>query len=76
MSVKSESNFHNYIIGFVPMLIGSIVFVVSMSNNTERVSEAVEELSEVVKENTSRGFENEKDIAILDSRVGYLEEKE
>lgn len=69
-------NIHNYIIGFVPMLIGSVVFVVSMSNNTDRVSEAVEELSEVVKENTHRGYKNREDIAILDSRVGYLEEKE
>jgi hypothetical protein len=66
---------HSYIIGFVPIAIVGIAFVVSLGNSTDRIANAVEDLTQVVDENTKRGISNSENIAVLDNRVGYLEGK-
>lgn len=71
--MTSKETFHQYIIGFVPMVVVAIAFVMSLSNSTDRIASAVEDLTDVVERNTQRGVKNSENIAVLDSRVGYLE---
>lgn len=64
---------HTYITAFVPMIIGGLILVTNMNANAERITETLEDLTVVVKENTERGVQNSQNIAVLDSRVGYVE---
>lgn len=64
---------HQYVMAFVPVLLGAAIFIFNMDKNTDRIATAVEDLTEVVEENTKRGIQNSQNIAVLDNRVGYLE---
>lgn len=68
-----NARFDQYIIGFVPLLLIAVVFITKMDESTDRIAESVEDLTEVVKGNTERGWERDKKIAVLDSKVGMLE---